>query len=158
MPIFVTENGVSSRDSDMINPLEDLDTRGWVYENNINQIMRAVVQDGVEVIGYAAWSLMDNYEWGNGYAERFGIHYINLTSPYGSTGSGERIPKQSAAIVEKIFRSNGYPDGVSTTTTPATISTTTVEIKTETNVITETTSGQSKLFFNLVLAILIFTK
>lgn len=61
MPIFVTENGVSSRDSDMINPLEDLDTRGWVYENNINQIMRAVIQDDVDVIGYAAWSLMDNY-------------------------------------------------------------------------------------------------
>lgn len=83
-----------------------------------------------------------------------------MTSPDGVSGNGARIPKQSAAVVENIFKNNGFPDGISTTTsrTTTTATTSTSEIKTETNIITETTSSYSKLIFNLVLAILFLAK
>ena len=47
--------------------------------------------DGVRLIGYTAWSLMDNFEWASGYDEKFGLHYIDFTDP-----DRPRVPKASA--------------------------------------------------------------
>lgn len=77
-PIFITENGYSTVDSDGIHPAKDADTRGDYFKQHINQLLRSKEMDQVEVIGYAAWSLMDNFEWGAGYAERFGIHWLRF--------------------------------------------------------------------------------
>ncbi|CAN7131127.1 unnamed protein product [Brassica rapa subsp. narinosa] len=38
-------------------------------------------EDGCNVAGYFAWSLMDNYEFGNGYTLRFGMNWVNFTNP-----------------------------------------------------------------------------
>ena len=48
--------------------------------------------------GYTAWSLMDNFEWGAGYTEMFGIHYVNMSDP-----NRERIPKGSAKWYAQVM-------------------------------------------------------
>ena len=59
---------------------------------------------GGDVRGYTAWSLMDNFEWAAGFAERFGL-YVNR-----SDYMLPRIPKASAACYSSIITCNGFPD------------------------------------------------
>ena len=49
---------------------------------------RRAIEDGVRVEGYFVWSLLDNFEWGHGYSQRFGLIYIDYPTL-------ERVPKQS---------------------------------------------------------------
>ena len=61
--------------------------------------------DGVDVRGYTAWSLMDNFEWAAGFAERFGLFYVNR-----SDYTLPRVPKASATRYSTIVTCNGFPD------------------------------------------------
>lgn len=63
------------------------------------------MQDKVDLRGYTVWSVMDNFEWATGFAERFGLHFVNYTDP-----SRPRIPKASAKFYASITRCNGFPD------------------------------------------------
>ena len=87
-PIFVTENGLSSRDNDFggtngtdQDPNLNDQFRVDFYNEYIGQMERAINEDGVNVEAYTAWSLMDNFEWARGYTERFGLHWVNYTDP-----------------------------------------------------------------------------
>uniref|UniRef100_A0A8C8R6R6 Lactase n=1 Tax=Pelusios castaneus TaxID=367368 RepID=A0A8C8R6R6_9SAUR len=100
-PIYVTENGVSERGAPGLN-----DTwRIHYYKSYINEALKAVVLDGVDLRGYTAWSLMDNFEWATGFAEKFGLFYTNYTDP-----NLARIPKESAKYYSSIIQCNGFPD------------------------------------------------
>jgi beta-glucosidase len=55
---------------------------------------------GVDLRGYFAWSLLDNFEWNYGYAKRFGIVHIDRETQ-------RRTPKASAAFFRDVIRSNG---------------------------------------------------
>lgn len=67
--------------------------------------MSALLLDGVDLRGYTAWSLMDNFEWAAGYSERFGLFYVNRSDP-----DFPRIPKNSALRYASIVNCNGFPD------------------------------------------------
>uniref|UniRef100_H2YY92 beta-glucosidase n=1 Tax=Ciona savignyi TaxID=51511 RepID=H2YY92_CIOSA len=86
--IYITENGISEHFSDGL----DDDIRVNYYKNYINEVLKAIKEDDVNVKGYTAWSLMDNFEWAEGYSERFGLHWVNFTDP-----ERTRIPKKSAS-------------------------------------------------------------
>lgn len=84
-PIIVTENGIStSNDKDRVEFIE--------------RAMRGVhecLEDGINVIGYMHWSLMDNFEWQLGYKQKFGLVAVDRTTQ-------TRIPKDSLKVLGNI--------------------------------------------------------
>jgi beta-glucosidase len=67
LPIYVTENGMS----------EDDDARRTEYYDMHLKALRDAKEQGADVRGYFAWSLLDNYEWAEGYTSRFGIVHVD---------------------------------------------------------------------------------
>ncbi len=74
-PIYITENGAAMADKFIDGVVNDQDRVNY-YQNHLNAVNDAIVQ-GVKVDGYFAWSLMDNFEWAEGYLKRFGIVYVD---------------------------------------------------------------------------------
>jgi beta-glucosidase len=58
---------------------------------------------GVPLAGYFTWSLMDNFEWGHGYSQRFGLVWIDYETQ-------QRIPKSSARWYQQVIKNNGVSD------------------------------------------------
>lgn len=96
--IFITENGCSADDS--LTPHgEVLDTGRVMYlRNYLTQLQRSVAE-GVPVQGYFCWSLLDNFEWADGYSKRFGIIYVDFKTQ-------KRTPKLSAAFYQSVIAEN----------------------------------------------------
>jgi beta-glucosidase len=74
-PIYITENGAAMADELVDGVVNDQDRVDY-YQSHLNAVNDAIVQ-GVKVDGYFAWSLMDNFEWAEGYLKRFGIVYVD---------------------------------------------------------------------------------
>ncbi|CAG9566612.1 unnamed protein product [Danaus chrysippus] len=91
-PILVTENGFATHGG-----INDED-RVTYYRGYLNALLDAI-DDGVDVIGYTAWSLMDNFEWANGYTERFGLYEVDYNDP-----NRTRTPRKSAYVLKEIMR------------------------------------------------------
>uniref|UniRef100_A0A8C9RRJ8 beta-glucosidase n=1 Tax=Scleropages formosus TaxID=113540 RepID=A0A8C9RRJ8_SCLFO len=100
-PVYITENGVSERGPVHLNDVR----RIHYYRNYLNQALKAKVLDSVDIRGYTAWTLMDNLEWATGFAERFGLFYVNRSDP-----TLPRVPKESAAYYATVIACNGFPD------------------------------------------------
>jgi beta-glucosidase len=96
--IYITENGTSS--DDVMTPegtVEDTD-RVMYLRNHLTQLHRATTE-GYPVKGYFLWSLMDNFEWADGYSKRFGIHYVDFKTL-------KRTPKLSAEWYKTAIANN----------------------------------------------------
>ncbi|GAC1417142.1 MAG: GH1 family beta-glucosidase [Acidobacteriaceae bacterium] len=77
--IYITENGASS--ADQIAPDGGVyDTDRVMYLRNYLMHLQRAVAEGVPVKGYFLWSLLDNYEWADGYEKRFGITYVDFAT------------------------------------------------------------------------------
>ncbi len=77
--IEITENGCSYADGPLAG---DMDTvpdarRTEFYKGHLAELARAI-KDGADVRGYHAWSLLDNFEWAEGYSQRFGLTYVDF--------------------------------------------------------------------------------
>ena len=99
LPIYITENGVSY--DDML--FED----GQVHDPWRKQFLRRylielskAIDEGVPIKGYLQWSFLDNFEWGDGYTQRFGMVYVDYPTL-------RRIPKDSAYWYAEVMKSNG---------------------------------------------------
>ncbi|KAF1966341.1 beta-glucosidase [Bimuria novae-zelandiae CBS 107.79] len=96
---YVTENGTSVKGENDL-PREEIlndEFRCWFFRGYIGALADAYTLDGVDVRGYTGWSLLDNYEWHEGYRTRFGVTYVDYE------GGQKRYPKKSAHEVGRIF-------------------------------------------------------
>uniref|UniRef100_UPI00398E7DD8 beta-klotho-like n=1 Tax=Pristiophorus japonicus TaxID=55135 RepID=UPI00398E7DD8 len=76
----------------------------YLMKKFINELLRAMHFDGVNVFGYTAWSLLDGFEWQFGYSITRGLFYVDFSSKNKS-----RIPKSSALFYKQIIEQNGFP-------------------------------------------------
>uniref|UniRef100_A0A2H1VWN4 Cytosolic beta-glucosidase n=1 Tax=Spodoptera frugiperda TaxID=7108 RepID=A0A2H1VWN4_SPOFR len=92
--IYVTENGWSTRSQ---GGLID-DDRIRYYRAALENVL-AALDAGVNLKGYMAWSLMDNFEWLQGYTERYGLYQVNYSDPMRT-----RTPRKSAFVYKHIIK------------------------------------------------------
>lgn len=64
----------------------------------------AIRFDGVQVFGYSAWSLVDGFEWNNGFTVRRGLFYVDFSHP-----NRTRTPKTTAQYYKHVVAANGFP-------------------------------------------------
>ncbi|XP_059474929.1 lactase/phlorizin hydrolase-like [Neocloeon triangulifer] len=96
--LLVTENGYAD-----LGEINDVDRSNY-YTNYINEVLKAVNLDGCNVYGYTAWSILDNFEWGAGYTQKFGLYSVDFNDP-----NRPRTRKLSAATYAQIIADNGFP-------------------------------------------------
>lgn len=99
LPLYVSENGLSCRDWPSLD--------GHVHDHQRIDFMTRYLQAlshgiaaGADVRGYFHWSLTDNFEWSEGYSQRFGLTYVDYAT-------GKRILKDSATWYRDLIHSNG---------------------------------------------------
>lgn len=90
--VMITENGWSDAGQ-----IDDNDRVDYI-KAHLAAMSRAINNDNCNIVAYTVWSLTDNFEWKQGYTERFGIHYINFTSD-----ARERVPKKSAEFFKEFM-------------------------------------------------------
>jgi beta-glucosidase len=88
VPVLVTEHGMSTADDTLRAAFLAPSLRG----------LRTAMEEGVPVLGYLHWSLLDNFEWTSGYHEQYGLHAVDRET-------FARTPKPSAAVYSAIARS-----------------------------------------------------
>jgi beta-glucosidase len=94
LPILVTENGIGTDD----------DEQRLRYVRTALGAVLDCLADGIDVIGYTYWSLLDNYEWTFGYGPRFGLAEVDRVAPF------TRRLKPSAKWYADVVRANALTD------------------------------------------------
>ena len=93
LPILITENGVAADDEDL--------RRDYLAQHLA--VLSQTIDDGVEVIGYLYWSLIDNFEWALGTIPRFGLAAVDY-------GTQTRTLRPAALFFERVCRENRVSD------------------------------------------------
>jgi beta-glucosidase len=96
--IYITENGTSAIDENAADGhVYDLD-RIMFLRSYLTQLQRAT-SEGIPVLGYFLWSLMDNFEWSDGLSKRFGLYRVDFDTQ-------QRAPKLSASFYAEVIKRN----------------------------------------------------
>jgi beta-glucosidase len=98
--IYITENGYADKDDNIISGIVQDDNR----LNYLKRYFKAAndsIKEGVKLRGYFIWSLIDNFEWLQGYSIRFGLIRVNFETL-------ERIWKKSAQWYKDVIAQNGF--------------------------------------------------
>ncbi len=100
--LYITENGCSADDVVTADGrIEDTD-RATYLRNDLTHLHRAA-SEGYPIKGYFLWSLMDNYEWADGYSKRFGLHYVDFKTQ-------ACTPKLSAEWYHEVISRNAVEE------------------------------------------------
>ncbi len=99
LPILITENGLSMADWVSLDGKVHDPQRIDFMHRYLLELSKAI-EEGVDVIGYFAWSIMDNYEWSQGYGERFGLIHVDFETQ-------KRTLKDSAYWYQEVITTNG---------------------------------------------------
>ncbi|CUK27543.1 Beta-glucosidase A [Cognatishimia activa] len=94
LPIFITENGMANDDHIIDGTISDA-TRIDYFDQHLSAVRQAMAE-GVNIGGYTAWSLLDNYEWALGYEKRFGLVHVDFETM-------KRTPKDSWYAFQKML-------------------------------------------------------
>ncbi|CAN4083822.1 unnamed protein product [Withania somnifera] len=96
-PMVITENGIAENDNlspSITDTLNDIHRVNYM-QSYLNSLANAI-KEGADVRGYFVWSLLDNFEWLEGFRLRFGLHYVNYTNL-------QRTPKLSATRYKQLM-------------------------------------------------------
>lgn len=99
LPVLITENGCTNADWVMLDGKVHDPQRIDYIERGLKGLKRAVVE-GVPVLGYQVWSLLDNFEWADGYSVRYGLIHVDYRTL-------ERRLKDSAMWYSNVIETNG---------------------------------------------------
>jgi beta-glucosidase len=100
IPLYVTENGAAFPDRVVDGRVHDPDRIDFLHSHLA--AAHSALEQGANLRGYFVWSLLDNFEWAQGYAKRFGIVYVDYETQ-------RRIPKQSAHWYRGVITAGGLP-------------------------------------------------
>jgi beta-glucosidase len=99
LPTWITEHGLSTRDQVFLDGKVHDPQRIDYTQRYLRELAKAVA-DGTAVRGYFHWSIMDNFEWAEGYKQRFGMVYVDYNTQ-------KRTPKDSALWYKQVIAANG---------------------------------------------------
>jgi beta-glucosidase len=103
VPIYITENGRAVYD--YVDPEGEVEDEERIsYLDAHFRAAHDAMEQGVDLRGYMVWSLLDNFEWAEGYSKRFGLAFVEY-------GTQRRIPKTSAYWYRDVIERNGLPEG-----------------------------------------------
>ena len=99
LPVYITENGLSAMDwvhlDGKVHDPQRID-----FTTRYLRALRRGIEEGADVRGYFHWSLLDNFEWENGYRQRFGLIHVDYATQ-------KRTPKDSFEWYRGVIASNG---------------------------------------------------
>lgn len=98
LPLIITENGAAFDDVHSDGNVADSDRISYLEEHL--RACHEAISRGVDLRGYLVWSLLDNFEWAEGYRKRFGIVHVDFDTQ-------ARTPKDSARWYAKVIERNG---------------------------------------------------
>ncbi len=105
LPVLITENGLGEFDVLEPNDIVNDEYRIAYLRSHIEQCKQAI-NDGVDLIGYCAWSFTDVLSWLNGYQKRYGFVYVNRDET--DQRDLRRIKKKSFYWYQDIIKTNGH--------------------------------------------------
>ncbi|WP_096187134.1 GH1 family beta-glucosidase [Evansella halocellulosilytica] len=97
IPIYITENGSCYNDEPVDGKVNDTGRIDYLKQHLIS--LHRSIESGVNIKGYLTWSLLDNFEWAEGYSKRFGIVHVNYRTL-------ERTKKESFYWYQKFLETN----------------------------------------------------